>query len=518
MPTPTDIIQLEAHDDVGSVRDRLAFAESYRVLLVWPPDKAAILSRKLDLVLLQREARRRNARIALLTTDTAVINNARDLNISTFHTLEQAQKDRWKRGRTNVFISRADKPDGEPDLYEHRAGISRRRMAPTPLQRFFRRASRFILLLLIFGLVAAVALIFLPSATIVVPPAVEHLAVTIRIVADPTADTINFAENVIPATLLQVEIEENTTLATTGSQDAAPTLAQGNVIFTNQTAEALTIPAGTIVSTGPDSNILFQTTDTVTVDGQQNAIAVVAIAAHPYFAGESGNVPAAAIQIIDEPFTASLLVENPAPTTGGQTPVNQTVTQNDQDRLLAATRGAIQQRALAEMSPLLGEQQAIIPETIQIIETRPAWTVFSAAVGAETATLGLNMRAKVQATVIDERLINQIAFAGLTRRIPAGQVVAPDSITFTQGAIEQISSDNAVTFLANVESDITSLIDTEQIKAAVRGMSHADVLVYLYENIELSATASPEINSWPPFYNRMPVLSSRTHIQVQGPQ
>src|SRR4051794_19234287 len=96
------VIQLEAHDDVTSVRDRLSFVKSDRVLLVWPRD-ASVLCRKLDLVLIQREAARRKAKLALITSDPQVIENADDLNISTFKSIQAGQTIHWKQPRNKVF-------------------------------------------------------------------------------------------------------------------------------------------------------------------------------------------------------------------------------------------------------------------------------------------------------------------------------------------------------------------------------------------------------------------------------
>lgn len=66
------IIQLEPYDDVISARDRLTFVKAERVLLILPK-QGGILQRKLDLVLLQREAARRGARLALISRDPSVI-------------------------------------------------------------------------------------------------------------------------------------------------------------------------------------------------------------------------------------------------------------------------------------------------------------------------------------------------------------------------------------------------------------------------------------------------------------
>jgi hypothetical protein len=75
MSSKPDYLQLEPTDDATTVRDRLAFTNGRRILLIWPADGTA-LTRKLDLVLIQREAMRRAVRVALVTHDPQVIKNA----------------------------------------------------------------------------------------------------------------------------------------------------------------------------------------------------------------------------------------------------------------------------------------------------------------------------------------------------------------------------------------------------------------------------------------------------------
>src|SRR5215207_7702582 len=51
----TQIITLESHDDLISVRDRLSWAKTPRILLVWPKYEKVTL-RQVDLKILQRHA------------------------------------------------------------------------------------------------------------------------------------------------------------------------------------------------------------------------------------------------------------------------------------------------------------------------------------------------------------------------------------------------------------------------------------------------------------------------------
>src|SRR5579859_6089465 len=103
------IIQLEPYDDVASVRDRLGFVQADRVLLVWPK-AGTVLTRKLDLVLVQRAAARSGMRLALVTHDPEVTTSATELNISVFGSVDAGSTIRWKRPRDKVSAGRLPRP------------------------------------------------------------------------------------------------------------------------------------------------------------------------------------------------------------------------------------------------------------------------------------------------------------------------------------------------------------------------------------------------------------------------
>src|SRR5579864_1606938 len=235
------IIQLEPYDDVASVRDRLAFVRADRILLVWPKT-GAVLTRKLDLVLVQRAAARCGMRLALVTHDQGVIESAADLNISVFNSIDAGSTIRWKRSRDKVSTGRLQRPTVALDRYELMEAVSRFRRIP-PDQR--RRAQ-------IARIVAAVGLIFavligsyvvFPSASVYIYPARDQLTTTVKLTADPTIAIENVDTGHVPATLAKdIIVERLATIPTSGNSDVPNTIASGTVIFTNQTAQPVAIP------------------------------------------------------------------------------------------------------------------------------------------------------------------------------------------------------------------------------------------------------------------------------------
>ncbi|HJS28344.1 MAG TPA: hypothetical protein VJ768_01890, partial [Anaerolineales bacterium] len=90
----TQILQLEQHDDVNSIRDKMGWGQTTRTLLVWPPGSRN-LHRRLDLLLLQRHCKSLGSQLALVSDNEETRFHARDLSIPVFDTVPEAQNGRW---------------------------------------------------------------------------------------------------------------------------------------------------------------------------------------------------------------------------------------------------------------------------------------------------------------------------------------------------------------------------------------------------------------------------------------
>ena len=84
----TYIIQLESHDDVTSICDKMGWAKAGRILLVWP-ERGRVVTRRLDLTLIQRLCSALGAQLALVTRDPQVRFHARQLLIPVFWNLKR---------------------------------------------------------------------------------------------------------------------------------------------------------------------------------------------------------------------------------------------------------------------------------------------------------------------------------------------------------------------------------------------------------------------------------------------
>src|SRR5574338_1568365 len=108
----TQIITLESHDDLISVRDRMSWAKTARILLVWPK-YAKVTLRQVDLKVLQRHAASLGAQLGLVTRARRVRQDAQALRIPVFESTGQAQRVAWPRPRRTRtrFPHRAPRKD-----------------------------------------------------------------------------------------------------------------------------------------------------------------------------------------------------------------------------------------------------------------------------------------------------------------------------------------------------------------------------------------------------------------------
>ncbi|MDZ4768344.1 MAG: hypothetical protein SGJ24_04385 [Chloroflexota bacterium] len=513
-PAKPEYVQLEPGEDASSARDRLGFLRGRRVLLIWPESGTA-LSRRLDLVLVQREAMRLAITLALVTHDSAVTQHAHDLNISTFETIGASERGKWKRGRAKVFTSRSQKPKDEREPDELIDVASRLKDETlTPRQRRARTLTRAGLALLVSVGAAGAVYAVLPSATVTIVPLRQTVEVMaeVRAVPGDALMRIDVENGLIPALVVRAQVEERATIPASGMQQVSASRATGTVVFINKTDNAVTVPADSFVGTSAGTPILFRTMTEALVPAGRGLQIEVPIEAVEEVAGEIGNVDGGLINTLLGPVAEQIEVRNISPTFGGERRTIGAVSAQDHEYLIAILRQQIQDRAFDEMQPRLETNQFLIGETIGIAEERDDWMIFSHPVGAVTDEVTLTMRAIVQATAVDQDLANQVAFARLAGQIPRSFVIDPGSIAYTRGAVERFDPDGAVNFTVRASGVVSSQIDPWTIQQNLAGRADADALAYLDSALELAPGTLPQIARSPDWLPHLPLLPGRIRL------
>lgn len=501
------IIQLEPHDDVNTVMDRLGWLRAPRALVILPQGKRnRILQRKLDWVLIQREFTRRRVQFALITDDPGVSDTASELGIPTFLSVEDSRASEWRMRPAEIGVRRGERPKPyEPEKYSR---ISRVRSLNL---RQVNPAASLTALTAVFMALLGILYMIAPSATVTLTPAVNQVNVTMPLVADPEAEVIDFDNALIPARIVGVEVEDVATVETTGSTDVPTQRATGVITFINQIPDEVLIPAGTIVRTTAGNAVRFRTTTDVTLTARTNANADVPIEAlEP---GVESNLPSNFINAVEGPLASRVRVTNPGPTRGGDIAQLPAVAQEDYDRLRAALLQQLQQRAYGEMTSLITETEFITVESLAVVLVRDE--TYDRFIGEQAEAVSLEMRVVVQGVVVDELFGRQVIYNELAKRVGSGFEIGQTSLLFRRDAVTQIDAERRVTFVMQGSGDVASGIDTQAVRAAISGKPIAEAQ-YLLEQ-EFPLQRPPEFSVTPAFLQRMPVLALRINVVIAQP-
>ena len=514
MSSETERLQLSSTDTVVTLRERFLSLRGRRVLLIWPPDGKP-LGRKLDLVLIQRDADRRAIQLALVCLDKDIASHAAELNISCFASIDASRSERWKRSRQRLFLPRYHNPSADlqtEDLATIAALIERRRHASA------WRASieRLLVLILLVGLIGSAFYAFLPGAVVELTLRVHELVAVVDIVADSKANAVDLERGVIPVLTLRKTVETTATIPASGIFRLDSVSAAGLVTFTNLGDSLIVIPSKTILGTSAGEPILFETMADVVVPGGVGRSVDATVQAREGYRGSIGNVSAGMINTVIGALADDVSVINLAPAVGGGVRSVKVVAEADKARLLDSVRIQLQSLAFERMRATLSDSQVIIIESIGIEEERKEWTTFSADVGAMTTELSLSMRAVVAALALDDRYGRQVAVGRLKAKLPAGTTLVADSVRYARGPFAPGRHTGQVSFTVTGSALAMPDLDTEELRAALAGLTLGEATDLLGARPELSSADRPVLTVYPKGLARMPLLPIRIDLQIKG--
>ncbi|MAU10987.1 MAG: hypothetical protein CL607_14285 [Anaerolineaceae bacterium] len=524
MTTPTDrqiqYIQLERNDDVPLVRDRMSFLRGKRALIIWP-ERGTTLTRKLDIVMVQREARRRAVQIAFVTHDAEVIKNAHELGISTFETIQEAERGRWKRGWGKVTAKRYQKPldEPEPDQLKNVASRVTNRRQRSRIRHYLERIVVLAVLLAVLG---GAAYVLIPSADVTIYLETQQIEVTVSITANTSVLDVDVENAVIPATLLPATAQTTVSMPTTGSENLGESRAIGVVTFTNNTNSAIDIPEGTIVrATNTGTPVDFVTASDSTLPAGEGRTVDVSITADDDFSGPVGNVEAGVINTIVGPLEDQVTVRNVRATINGDSQSLRIVTTADRDSLLSQARAQLQNTAYSEMKRTLGPNQDIIISTIRIAPDgeRDDWTVFSNNVGDVADTLTLRMQAVVEAVAVDTLLARQIVFAALSSAKPRGLVFDTDTLVYSDPGDYSVNEAGQIIFEMRGQATAVGQFGQGQLQQQIATLPIDEAMSIITAYPGVDAERDPLIEVVPGWYEgRMPIMPIRITVHAEVPQ
>lgn len=495
----TQLIPLESHDDLISIRDRMSWAKTPRILLVWPKSERIPL-RPLDLKVLQRHAASLGAQLGLVTRHRNIRREAQALGIPVFHSTGQAQRNPWPE---HILRKKRARRISAQILREKRKQVQVPGAAwlAHPLVRI----SFFTL-----GVLAVLVLVtlFIPRARVILSPETDTQKATLPILADPSIDTV-FITGSIPSRELRVTVEGSQEAPVSGKVPIPQNKAKGTVTFRNLTEEPVMIPAGTVLTSTGLPGVRFLTMKAGRVEGGLQEMIDVPVEAEN--AGSEGNVDAEAILAIEGDLGLLVTVTNAEPTRGGSDRMMEAASESDMARLREDLLALLKQQAFREMKTMIAGGDQIFEDTLeveQILEES-----FDPPPGQPGKVVKLSMQVEFVAFYASEKDLTELASTVLNASLPQG-------FTATQAPLEfeplnaHLTDDRGITrWSLRVSRLLERKVDNRMIIPLVQGRSQTIASARLNESLSLSQP--PEIQLNPAWWPWLPLIPFNINVEIR---
>jgi hypothetical protein len=491
----TKIITLESHDDLISVRDKLSWAKTPRILLVWPKYEKITL-RLLDLKVLQRHADSLGAQLGLVTKRMNVRRDAESLGIPVFATTVAAQKDVWAESPPRT--QRTPTPPRR-DLRELREQVyvKEAKWRTSLLGRVITFTA---------GVAAVLALagLFVPRAAVTLNPEAQAVTLVIPVSASVDTESVSLSGE-IPAQVMSMIVSEEQTVPVLNRISIPKDKATGIAQFVNLGADEILIPAGTVVAT--NTLIRFATINEARLPGGADEIVEVKIEAVD--AGEKGNIAAEAINIIEGALGLSAKVTNPDPTIGGANEEVPGASEEERAALREKVSSALLSKAEEQIRASLEEGDLFIADTLKL--TAIQREEFTPAPGEPGAELTFSMQAEFSAHYILAQDIESLASSTLTASIP--QEFSPTGeMAFTPLETPATDSDGVTRFSLQASQDTARIIDMAQVFNLIRGREVKSAALAMKETFSLQN--EPQIVVTPSWWQWLPLIPFNISVVV----
>ena len=492
----TQIIQLEPHDDHISIRDKMNWSKTPRILLVLPRRRKFDLN-LLDLKLLQRHAHSLGAELGLVTKSQKIIRTAKTLGIPVFANNLAAQRETWTptqhplpqkkhRSRKKLRARQAHFHQEESAWRKH----------PLARQGSFALATLALL---------ALAFAFIPTARVEIQPKKRVQSISIPVRADLNVSEV-FLSGSIPAYRLRATLPEESSLPASGRVAIPAQVARGSVVFRNLTDNPVRIPAGTVVRSVDDETLRFVTLEDAEVAAEVDAEVEVPVKSLVF--GKRGNLPPNTLQAIEGETGFWLAVTNPEPTGGGSDNYVSAPTAQDREDLRTSLMARFYKDAEKKIRQELQAGDVIFPDSMSEIEILEE--SYDPPAGETGDRLTLKMRASVDVLYAKETDMRQLAESALAASIPAGYAPEPNSLRIVSLGDFESQAEGITAWQMRVEQELRPKISPSQVAALVQGHRMDAAAKLLEEKYDLETP--PTISVSPSWWQWLPLAPFRIEV------
>lgn len=498
----TTVIQLETHDDVVSIRDKMAWQSCQRMILVWPK-RGKLLRDAIDLSLIKRTAGSLGSELALVCHHPVILEDATVVGVPVFASIPAAEKGDW--GRVKPPLSEKRFPKGEAAITRQRDALKFKTIGGVS-----RLETRIISLILSLASIAALAIYLLPSASITLYPVLSPQSVTIPIQASPEFSGANPSGN-IHSDLTSAELSGELSRPGSGVTSIPVEKATGVVVFTNLTDHTVLLPAGSYLNSGtPETPLEFILTKDVTLAAENRSTALGYVEAVE--TGVEGNLRSGdpitlvgqmALLVatsIDQDFQGGSSLETTSPA--------------DADYFALKTQllKELENQALSVLRSQLEQDEVIIDPTLEVEEILLEEQVNPPGKPADSALLRMTVRFK--AAVYNKTDLDAIASVVLDGNLPDGMMASADGIHIETIKDYSITSEGVAVWMIRASRLMLPVWASEDIASQIAGQK-VEVVKPMIEAV-MPQLKPAEIKGilfgWP----WMPFMPTRIRIEIGG--
>ena len=492
----TQIITLESHDDLISVRDKLSWAKTPRILLVWPK-YAKVTLRILDLKVLQRHADSLGAQLGLVTRRAKVRRDAESLGIPVFVSTTKAQRNPWPDSAPRI---RRIPKTPRRDLRQLRESVYEKE-APWRTSLLGR------ILTFTAGVVAVLALasLFVPRATLILYPEAKTQSIIIPVAASETTESISVT-GLIPSQKISATVSAEQSLAIASQISAPKSKSKGVVRFTNLSQDEVEISAGTVVVN--ESSTRFATLNNTRLPAGIDEFVDVPIEALD--AGVQGNAAADTITIVEGSLGLSISVTNPNPLKGGSNSQLIGATDEDRAKLREVVMDNLRRDAESKLRAQIAPADILLLDTFevaQIIEEN-----FTPPAGEPGKTLVLTMQVEFSARYVLDDDLRQLSLSTLNASAENG--FAATALPAYKVITDPSTDNSGVShFELEVTRTLLRQVDAMQVFSIVRGHKPESIKDELVS--KLSLREAPQIAITPSWWKWLPLIPFNISVETK---
>ena len=484
----------------------MGWIQTGRVVLVWParsrgPDRGgpsgsgSVLNRRLDLVLLSRQSRSLGGQLALVTADPDVRDNARQLGISTFRSVREAQENRWNRPSRRR----------SPGLISGHPPARRLEDIPRPEVAHSQLAPALRIAVFALGAIAvfSIAAVLFPSAEVRLTPQMEQQQITFAVTASQAAGRINLS-GILPMRTTRTIVEGRSSIPTTGTIQFPTQPAKGAVTFTNLTDQAVEIPRGTIVSNLEGTVQLATDRDARLAPGPATTVDVPVTATLP---GTDSNLTTGKVQAVEGDLGVFLSVTNLGPLTRGEDEPSPAANLRDREQLRQDLIATLEQTATDEIRRSLEAGDIILdaaPELANILEES-----YTPSANQPASELSLNLRLEYQTFLVTGADLTDLAEAVLEANLPEGYQSMPGTLEIEHLTEVRFGDPSTATWRLRANRMIRATPDLETAITLIQGQTPARAVQRLLESESVRISSPPQVLLSPSWWPLVPFLPFR---------